>query len=91
MSVSSWLFSMVTPLAKQALVAVGIGTVTYTGVTLALNQLIDSVRSSLGGLTGDVASIVAMGGGFMAMSIIAGALTSSVALATLKKLALRSS
>jgi Protein of unknown function (DUF2523) len=91
MSLMDVAFSAVKPFAVQALVSIGFGTVTYAGLTAAINAAISAAQGSLGGLTGDVSQILAMAGLFQALGIIAGGMTASVALASLKKLQLRSS
>lgn len=91
MSLVSVAFAAVKPFALQALVGVGFGTVTYVGLTAAINAAISAAQGSLNGLTGDVSAILAMAGFFQALGIIAGGLTASVALVSLKKLQLRSS
>jgi hypothetical protein len=91
MSLMSVAFESVKPFALKALVGVGFGTVSYVGLTAAINGAISAAQGSLNGLTGDVSAILAMAGLFQALGIIAGGLTASVALASLKKLQLRSS
>jgi Protein of unknown function (DUF2523) len=91
MSISSFLSSVAKPLALKAVVGLGFGTVTYVGLTAAVTAVIAAIQSSLGGLTGDVSAILAIAGFFEALGIIAGGMTASVALASLKKLQLKTS
>lgn len=74
------------PLAKKVLGAVGVGMVSYVGVSAALEALLDTVRGQWGALSGDVATLLAMGGVNTAVSIIAGAMVARVALMSFKRL-----
>lgn len=89
MTWASWLLSLAAPVASRVLVSLGIGTVTFVGLQAALNAALNQAKAAAGGLSGDVMSFVAMSGGFVAMSIIAGGAVTSVSMIALKKLALR--
>ena len=89
MDISSWLSDMAKPIATRVMVALGFGTVTYTGASAGIDAAINAVRSSLGGLTGDIATLFAMSGFFDAIAISTGSLVTAVAMMTLKKFALQ--
>lgn len=89
MSLMSVAAAAVAPLAGRVLIGLGFGTVTFVGLTAALNQLLDAARGALGGLVGEAGQILAMAGVFYALSIIAGALVTSVSLVALKKISLK--
>jgi hypothetical protein len=91
MTVLASLFDMVKPVAKQAMVSLGIGTVTYAGATAALNTALAAAKASMQGMTPEVAQILAMAGLFEAMAITAGALSSSMAFKALKSFQLKTS
>jgi hypothetical protein len=78
------------PLVSRVLVALGIGVVTYAGADGALNTMLSAAKGAMSGLSGPLASYLAMAGVFDAMSAIAGGLVSGLAFMTLKKLALQS-
>lgn len=88
---STFITSLVAPIANKALVALGIGTVTYIGTSLALQQAINAAKNALIGMTPDVMSILAIAGLFDAMGIMAGALTSVLAFKSFKSFALKTS
>lgn len=90
MNLAIWLGALAWPLVSRVLVAAGVGTVTYAGVSTALNAALDAAKSSFGGLAGELSQILAMAGLFQAMSIIAGALIASLSWMVLKKFALQS-
>lgn len=75
------------PIAKRVLAALGMGTLTLVGLQAAISAALDATRSSLGGMTGVVADLVAMSGFFSAAAIIAGGLTTAVTMVALKRLA----
>lgn len=91
MAVSGWgtfLAGAAGPIAKRVLLGLGIGTLTMVGLQAAVTAALDATRSSLGGMTGVVADLVAMSGFFSAAAIIAGGLTTAVTMVALKRLAI---
>lgn len=73
----------------RVLLALGIGTVTYTGLSALLSSLLSQAKASMQGMAPDVASMVAMAGGFEAMSIMAGGMVTALTFAVLKRFALK--
>lgn len=76
-----FLLSMVQPLIIQALIALGIGVLTVTGLDLALNTALSWVTTAVGGFPSDVANVLALAGVFQGASYVCGAFTARVALA----------
>jgi len=66
----------------------GMGTVTYTGASTALESAIGAAQTAVGGLAGPVAAIMAKTGFFDALSITAGGLVSGMGWLVLKRWAL---
>lgn len=90
MAMSGWgtfFASIAGPVAKKVLAALGMGTITIIGLQAAITGAINSAASSLGGMTGVVADLVAMAGFFSAASIVAGAVTASVTLVMVQRFA----
>lgn len=85
---SSWLMGLIGPLVKRAAVALGFGTVTFTGVSAALESAWSAIQGSFTGLLAEVAALLAIAGFFDAMAITAGGLVSGVAWMILKRWAL---
>ncbi|KVP85462.1 cobalt ABC transporter permease [Burkholderia ubonensis] len=81
MTWATFLLSLVQPIIVQALLALGVGVVTVAGIDLALNQAMQWLTSSVGGLGSDVANVLAMGGIFQGIGYIGGALSARVAMA----------
>ena len=77
--------TMAGPVVKRALAALGIGVVSYSAVTGAVNSLISASASAFGGLGAIPAAFIAMAGLTQAFSIVAGGLTASVAFSALKR------
>lgn len=82
---SGWLVSMTEPIVRRVAAALGFGFVTYAGVQAALQQVIDQAKNAWGGVGGDVAQVVALGGFNTAIAIIAGALLARLVFVQLKK------
>lgn len=76
------------PIAKKVLLSIGVGAVTYVGLQAAASTAISSAQSAFGGLAGPAAQILAMGGIFTAMSIIAGGIMAGVTMVAVKRLQL---
>ena len=83
-----WLWSGIVPLVKRAITGLGIGWITFEGVSAALNSAISSAQSAFGGLLTEVAALFAMAGFFDAMAITSGGLVSGLVWMQLKRWAL---
>lgn len=83
---SSWLMSMVEPLVKRGLAAVGLGWVTFEGVTQALDAVRNNFMSAFGGVSGTVYDILALAGFVNFVGTIFGAMAVIAGLATMSKL-----
>lgn len=85
-TIAAFLATAVGPLVKRALVAIGIGTVTYAGLDVAFGAARDLVVSNYGQMSGDVANLVSLAGVGQAIGIILGAMAARVALTALSTL-----
>lgn len=74
------------PIAKKVLLSLGVGAVTYVGLQAAASGAISASQNAMVGLPAAVAQILAMGGVFTAMSIIAGGIMAGVTMIAVKKL-----
>lgn len=88
-TLAEWLARISWPLITRVLTAAGIGTVTYTGASTALNTALGSVKTALAGIGGDVLQLLAMAGFFEAMAISAGGIVSGLSWLVLKRFALQ--
>lgn len=76
------------PIAKRVLAALGIGVLTVVGVQAMITAALNSAKTAMGGLSGEVLQILALSGAFSAVSIIAGGLTAAGTVIAFKKLAI---
>lgn len=83
---AGWLISLAWPIAKKVLVALGIGTITYTGLTALGGQVQAAVISSWGTLGGATLAIATLGGIPQSIGIILGALNARLAFVVVGKL-----
>ncbi|URF08061.1 DUF2523 family protein [Cupriavidus campinensis] len=83
---AGFLMALIGPLARQALIALGIGLITYVGLDAAVSGALAAAKSSLGQMPASVAAILARGGIFTAMSIIAGGITARMSMMVLKRM-----
>jgi len=82
----AWLLAIAGPLAIRVLSALGIGFVTYGGLTLVANQVRDQVLSGLSGLSGSAYQVIAMTGIFESIGIMLGALSARATLMAISKI-----
>lgn len=87
MKLAEWLVALAGPLATRVLAALGIGTLTYAGVDVALSGALGAARSALAGMGADIAGILALAGLFDALAIVAGGYTAALTLQTLTRFA----
>ena len=81
MSLAEWLLSLAGPLIVRALIALGVGVLTVSGIDLALNQAMSWVSTSVGNVPSDLLNVLALGGVFNALSYVGGAMSARVAMA----------
>lgn len=77
-NLSAWLLSIAGPFVLKALTALGIGTMTFTGVTEALSGLLSIAQSNWSALPANVLTLASLAGIPQGLGIIAGAYTSRV-------------
>jgi len=80
MNLATFLLGIAGPLAMRIVSSLGIGILTFTGVTEGLQSLIGLATSSWGGMAPDVLALAAIMGAPQGLGIIAGAMTSRVGL-----------
>lgn len=81
----SWFQSISGPIARQVLVSLGVGVTTFVGLDAAVQSALSAAKSALGGLTGDITQILALGGGFAALSTLAGGILAGVTMIALSR------
>lgn len=83
---AGFLMALIGPLARQALISLGIGLITFVGVDTAVSSALGAAKGYMGQVAGDYAAILARGGLFTAMSIIAGGIIARVSMLVLKRM-----
>jgi hypothetical protein len=71
------------PIVARALVALGFSVVTITGVTLVISTLKSSVLSNFGAAPLAALQLIGLGGGWIALGLLFGAMTFCVSFWTL--------
>lgn len=90
-NIAQWLASITWPLVTRVMVALGVGTVTYTGADTALTSALNAAKTGFVGMSSDILQLLAMAGFFEAMSIMSGGIISGLSWLVLKKFALQTS
>lgn len=86
---AKWISDISWPIVSRLLTAMGIGTVTYTGLSTALDGAISSAQSAVQGMLPVVVQLAARAGFFDYMSITSGGLTAGLSWLVLKQFALK--
>lgn len=81
----AFLMALAGPLARQVLISLGIGLVTFVGLDAAVTAALGAAKSNLGQMPAAAAAILARGGVFTAMSVIAGGITARMSMMVLKQ------
>ena len=82
----TWLLAAAWPVARKVLVMLGIGWVSYEGVTTLTNNIISVAQANWGQVSGAVLQICSIGGIPQMMGIICGAIVARASLAAVSKL-----
>lgn len=83
----TFLMALAGPIARQVLLSLGIGVVTFVGLNTAVTAALGQAKAALAGINtvGEIVQILALGGVFTAFSIIAGGITAGVSMIALKR------
>ncbi len=82
----AFLAAAVSPLAKKVLASLGLGILSFTAVTTALNAAIGMAQSYFTGLPSMIFGLAGLAGIGTGMGIIAGAMVARVTFNTLKRI-----
>lgn len=80
-TIFAFVFGAVGPWAIQALIGLGVSTVTYTGMKLAINSIQSNIYTQIGGLPADLVNMLGMMGVDTGINIIFSAIAARAALA----------
>lgn len=83
---AGFLMALIGPLARQALISLGIGLITFVGVDTAVTGALSAAKGYMGQVPADIAAILARAGMFTAMSVIAGGITARLSMLVLKRM-----
>lgn len=78
MNLAAWLMSLAGPLALRVLTALGVGTITFTGVSTSLQALIDMATSNWSSVGADILALASLAGIPECIGIVCGAMVARV-------------
>lgn len=84
--IAAWLMALMTPLAKQVLVGLGFGIVTYAGVDAAFSTIITMMQAQMGSAVPEYMVYMKMSGIVEAMGLILSALAFKISIMQMSKL-----
>lgn len=78
----AWLLTLVPAFVAKVLVSLGVGIVSYTGVSLLLGRLTTAVLNNAGAISGDIGAFLNLAGLDVCFSMVLSALSMRLALQT---------
>lgn len=81
------LMGLAGPIAVRVMIALGLGTVSYVGLTAAANVVVNHILSNYSGLSAFPAAMLNLSGAGVGLGIITSAFITRVAIISIKKLA----
>lgn len=81
--IASFIASIIGPTTARVLGAIGLGTISLTGVQMTLNGVIGHIKSGMGGITADMLSVITMAGFDVFLSLIISAYMGVISIRTL--------
>lgn len=85
MALAGVLVALAGPIARQVLLSLGIGVLTFVGLDAAVSAGLSAAQNHLGQIPASAAQVLARAGMFTAFSIIAGGITAGVSMVALKR------
>lgn len=85
MPLAPFFMALAGPIARQILLALGIGIVTYAGLSASVSALISQSATAINSLPAQAAQLFGLAGGFEALSLIAGGIMFRVSMIALKR------
>lgn len=87
--IAKWISDISWPIVSRLLAALGIGTVTYSGLSQAVDGVITSAQGAVQGMLPVVVQLAAKAGFFDYMAITSGGLTTGITWMVMKQFALK--
>lgn len=81
--IASFLSLIIGPTTARVLGALGIGTISLTGVNMTLNSVVDHVKSTMGGVTADILNVATLAGFDVFISLVISAYIGVISIRTL--------
>ena len=85
MTLAAWILLIAVPVAKQVLVGLGIGFVTYAGISTLLDSAVSSVQTNFTGMGGDMLGLIQLSGSIEAIGIMMGGISARLLMMSLTK------
>jgi Protein of unknown function (DUF2523) len=78
MGLAAFFLALVQPIISRVLVALGMSIVTFTGMTIVIEQITQAVQTAWGGLPGAILGLAGLAGLGEGLSIVFGAIATRV-------------
>lgn len=75
--------ALAAPMTARVLIALGFSVVSVTGVSVAVGTLLDHVQSNVGSMPAAISQLIGLGGGWIALGAVLGAVSFVASLWTL--------
>ncbi len=81
--IASFISMIIGPTTARVLGALGLGTISLTGVQLTLNGVINHVKTAMGGVTSNILDVITMAGFDIFLSLVISAYLGVISIRTL--------
>jgi hypothetical protein len=81
--VAAFIASIIGPTTARVLGAIGLGTISLTGVQVTMDGVIGHIKSAMGGVTSDILAVITMAGFDVFLSLIISAYIGIISIRTL--------
>lgn len=85
-NIAAFLLALCIPLVKKVLVGLGVGIVTYAGLTAIGNQITSAIQASWGDMGSSTLAILYLGGAPQSVGIVLGSISGRIAFISLGKI-----
>jgi Protein of unknown function (DUF2523) len=85
MGIGAFLLALVQPIISRILVALGMSVVTFTGMSMVMDQITQAVQTAWGGLPGAILGLAGLAGLGQGLSIVFGAIATRILIWQLTK------
>lgn len=89
-NLGAFLLGLATPIARRVLLSLGLGVISYAGLTVVATQIVDAAKSNYEGMAGTVLDLLNLIGTGQALGIVLGGIVARAAFAAISRIGVMS-